>query len=65
MVPTSDVARRDNPNDDLSWGVPVNIGPEVNTAGAEQAPNYHQNAEEGAGNLYFNRAAVGMVGADL
>jgi hypothetical protein len=60
------VTRRDNPNDDLSWGVPVNIGPDVNTAGAEQAPNYHQNAEEGAANLYFNRAAVGMVGvADL
>jgi len=56
------VSRRDNPNDDLGWGAPVNLGPNVNTVGAEQAPNYLQNAEEGGGNLYFNRALLPLQG---
>lgn len=51
------VSRRDNVEDDMAWGEPVNLGAPVNTTVAEQAPNYHQNAEEGGGNLYFNRSA--------
>ena len=31
------VSRRNNPNDDSSWGDPVNLGTGVNTADAEQA----------------------------
>ena len=49
------VSRRANPNDDFSWGDPVNLGAGVNTASAEQAADYLQSAEDGAGNLYFNR----------
>ena len=49
------VSRRNNPKDDLSWGNPVSLGTGVNTAGAEQAADYLQSAEDGAGNLYFNR----------
>jgi len=59
------MSRRDNPNDDHGWGEPVNLGPEVNTADFEQAPNYHQNAEEGGGNLYFNRGNALLNLADL
>jgi hypothetical protein len=59
------MSRRDDPNDDMGWGDPVNLGAEVNTADNEQAPNYHQNAEEGAGNLYFNRGNAMANLADL
>jgi WD40-like Beta Propeller Repeat len=59
------VSRRDDPNDDAGWSVPVNLGAGVNTSDNEQAPNYHQNAEEGAGNLYFNRGNQAAGRADL
>ena len=49
------MSHRADPNDDFSWEPPVNLGPDVNTATAEQAPFYLQNAEDGAGNLYFAR----------
>jgi len=58
------VARRENPNED-EWSNPANLGPGVNTTDNEQAPNYHQNAEEGTGNLYFNRGAQALGAADL
>ncbi|MBC8104350.1 MAG: PD40 domain-containing protein [Cytophagales bacterium] len=57
------VSRRKNPKDDFSWGDPVNLGPDVNTPLLEQAASYLQSAEDGAGNLYFNRGPVGL--ADL
>jgi len=59
------MSRRDDPNDDTAWSEPVNLGPEVNTDDNEQAPNYHQNAEEGGGNLYFNRGVNALNTADL
>ncbi|TMA86990.1 MAG: hypothetical protein E6J63_15470 [Deltaproteobacteria bacterium] len=59
------MSRRDDPNDDHGWGEPVNLGPKVNTGDFEQAPNYHQNAEEGGGNLYFNRGNPTLNLADL
>lgn len=50
------VARRNNTNDDFAWETPVLLGGDVNTAtGNEQAADYLQSAEDGAGNLYFNR----------
>ena len=58
------VSRRDNVKDDMAWGEPVNLGAPVNTTDAEQAPNYLQNAEEGGGNLYFNRSGLTSL-ADL
>ena len=59
------MARRDDPNDDFGWGVPVNVGPPINTADAEQAPFYLQNAEDGSGNLYFNRGLQVNQAADI
>ena len=50
------VTRRANPNDDFAWSDPVLLGGDVNTAtGNEQAADYLQSAEDGRGNLYFNR----------
>jgi Tol biopolymer transport system component len=55
------VARRDNPNDDFGWGTPVRLGPDVNSPdGSQQAAFYLQSAEEGDGNLYFNRATLAV-----
>lgn len=54
------VTRRNNPRDDTGWGPPVALGPGVNTVdGAENAANYLQSAEDGRGNLYFNRTSPG------
>jgi len=52
------VSRRSNPKDDLGWSTPVNLGPGVNSADDDQAPQYLQNSEDGAGNLYFNRGTL-------
>src|SRR3989454_1514261 len=41
------MSRRADPNDDFGWEPPVNLGPDVNTATAEQAPFYLQSAEDG------------------
>ena len=57
-LPDLYVSRRNNPNDDFSWGDPRNLGTDVNTATAEQAADYLQSAEDGAGNLYFNRGVA-------
>lgn len=49
------VSRRTDPNDDLSWGPPVNLGPNVNTAANEGGPAYVPALEGGGANLYFDR----------
>src|SRR3989442_1185646 len=59
------VAHRADPNDDFAWEDPVPMGPGVNTAAAEQAPMYLQNAEDGSANLYFNRGALAQNLADI
>jgi WD40-like Beta Propeller Repeat len=41
------------------WGDPVNLGPDVNTAAAEQGPYYVKVAGEGNGSVYFNRPGPG------
>ena len=51
------VSRRNNPNDDFAWDEVTLLGGDVNTAtGVENAADYLQSAEDGGGNLYFNRA---------
>jgi Tol biopolymer transport system component len=40
------------------WGDPVNLGPDVNTAGNEQAAYWVRDGGEGAATLYFNRTLV-------
>ena len=59
------VSHRADPNDDFGWDDPVPLGPGVNTAAAEQAPMYLQNAEDGSANLYFNRGALAQKQADI
>ncbi|HEY3221563.1 MAG TPA: hypothetical protein VGJ80_12595 [Gemmatimonadales bacterium] len=58
------LAKRTNPKDDFGWGEPVALGPGVNTPAAEAGAEYLQSAEDGAANLYFNRAPAGGT-ADL
>jgi hypothetical protein len=58
------LSKRANPKDDFGWEDPVGLGPDVNTPGAEAGAEYLQSAEDGAGNLYFNRAPPGGT-ADL
>jgi hypothetical protein len=53
------VSRRANPNDDFGWEPPVGLGPDVNTPAEEAGAEYLQSAEDGAANLYFNRAPPG------
>jgi len=58
------VSKRTDPKDDFGWGAPVALGPDVNTAAAEAGAEFLQSAEDGAANLYFNRAPAGGA-ADL
>jgi WD40 repeat protein len=58
------VSHRANPKDNFGWEPPVRLGPDVNTAAEEAGAEYLQSAEDGAGNLYFNRAPAGGT-ADL
>lgn len=45
----------------LSWGTPVNLGPEINTAGDEMYPSFHAN-----GVLYFaSNGHLGLGGLDV
>lgn len=56
------VARRGNPHDDFAWQDVTGLGTDVNSAFNELAPFYLQNAEEGTGNLYFNRDLPAVSG---
>jgi len=58
------LSHRGNPNTDLGWEPPVALSPDVNTTANEAGAEYLQSAEDGAANLYFNRAPVGGT-ADL
>jgi len=59
------VSRRVDPRDDFAWPPPVNVGPPLNSADFEQAPFYLQNAEDGSGNVYFNRGLQAEQRADI
>lgn len=56
---------RDDPRDDFGWEEPVNLGPEINSAMAEAAPEYVLGINPGAGNLYFQRGNAPSFGVDL
>ena len=58
------LSHRAGPKNDFGWGAPVALGPGVNTPGAEAGAEFLQSAEDGAANLYFNRAPPGGT-ADL
>ena len=53
------VSYRGDPHDDFAWGVPVNLGPDVNTAGSENGAAFLQNAQGAYAELYFNRLSNG------
>ena len=59
-------AKRADPNDDLGWQAPVNLGPLVNSSGTDAGPNYFVNPVNNIHSLYFasNRPG-GMGGLDL
>lgn len=57
------LSRRHNPKDNFGWSDPVGLGPDVNTALSEAGADYLQNAEDGAGNLYFVRNPT--IGSNL
>ena len=53
------VAYRRDVHDHLGWESAVNLGSGINSAGAEVAPSYFENDEEGVPQLFFNRGAPG------
>jgi Tol biopolymer transport system component len=55
------VSRRRDRRDDLAWGVPVNLGPGVNTEINEFAPEYLESGEQDHVNLYFSRGETGAL----
>jgi hypothetical protein len=59
------VSWRADPNDDLGWGPPVPLGPDVNTALHEAGPFYLESAEDGAASLYFYRGEDNAFTTDI
>src|SRR2546422_7809407 len=59
------VSRRADPKDDLGWGPPTPLGPDVNTALHESGPFYSQSAEDGPDNLYFFRGLDNGATTDI
>ena len=54
------VSRRADPQDDFGWGLPVLLGPDVNTAAFEAVRvSYVPSSEEGRANFYFSRGPSG------
>src|SRR6266699_391162 len=59
------VSRRADPKDDLGWGPPTPLGPNVNTDLHEAGPFYSQSAEDGSANLYFYRGSDNGATTDI
>jgi hypothetical protein len=63
------VSHRTDPQDDLAWGQPVNLGPSVNTPEGEREAQYVVGVEGGLVGrpaiLYFNRGNIALQGSDL
>jgi len=60
------VSYREHTNDDFGWHQPVNLGPSVNTAFADQGSTYFQNDDTGTPLLYFSSDRPGGLGlADI
>lgn len=55
------VTSRTGPADDLSWGAPVGLGPEVNTAASEFSPFITKRADDGTAELYFERGSSNVA----
>lgn len=58
------VSHRADPDDDLAWEAPVNLGGDVNTSAHESNPSYV--SSEAGGTLYFERASgTNLVNSDI
>ena len=53
---------RKNPNDDLGWSQPVNLGPVINTSANEVAAKYLFNELRGKASLFFSSTRSGGSG---
>jgi Tol biopolymer transport system component len=51
------VTSRTDATDDLSWGAPVRLGPDINTTAAEFSPFITKPADHGTAELYFERGS--------
>ncbi len=49
------MSRRTDPKDDFSWGPPVPLGPDINTAARETGPEYVRTRGRKLATLYFTR----------
>ena len=58
------VSRRTDPTDDFGWGLPVALGPAVNTSDGEFSPEFVKKSEEpgNAAVLYFGRGSGAVPG---
>jgi hypothetical protein len=56
------VATRENVNDDLAWGAPVNLGCVINSSSLDAAPVYLEDARTGKEYLYFSSNRPGGPG---
>ncbi|MFL5559479.1 MAG: hypothetical protein ACJ794_12665 [Gemmatimonadaceae bacterium] len=57
------VSYRDDVHDDIAWQSPVHLGPNINGSGEDLAPNYFENDDGGAAQLFFTRGQ--LAAADL
>jgi Tol biopolymer transport system component len=59
------VSYRTDTEDDLAWGTPINLGPNVNTAADESGSEYVAHERQGFASLYFNRRSAPVATADF
>ena len=59
------VSHREDPTDDLGWGVPVNLGPRVNTADNDAGAEYVERELGHDAMLYFNRGVIMLQRGDI
>jgi hypothetical protein len=59
------VTRRADPEDNLGWGAPVNLGPLVNTADNDNGAEYVEREDGHDAVLYFVRGLVMLQRADI
>jgi hypothetical protein len=56
------LSRRADPWDDLGWGPPMKLGPDVNSTSSEFAPHFLPHVGHGVPNFYFQRG-IGIGGS--
>jgi hypothetical protein len=59
------VSRREDPNDDFGWGLPVNLGTAVNTSDNDAGAEYVERELGHDAVLYFNRGLIAQQRGDI